>query len=162
LNQIKPDEWFPLRGRWLGYFQVGATVCALIGGLGYACRPRFHDVGMKRPPRGTAFTQVTTLKTALELYRLDHGGRCPSTAEGLQRLIDAPLDTADRHWRGPYLEDVAYVPRDPWGFRYRYRSPGPAEEAYVITCYGSDGLPGGEGDAADITASSKGTHVASD
>lgn len=144
------QDCLPLRGRWLGYFTTGMTVCTLVGGLAYACWPRYH-IYPKKGPRGAAITQVANFKTALELYRVDHDGRCPPTTVGLQRLINPPINVSDKHWLSPYLNDVTQVPRDPWDFRYQYQSPGPTGEAYLLTCYGSDGRPGGEGDAANIT-----------
>lgn len=51
-----------------------------------------------------------------------------------------------------YLESRT-VPEDPWGSPYLYLSPGREGEAYEIFTYGSDGEPGGEGEAADISSS---------
>ncbi|PYM75793.1 MAG: type II secretion system protein GspG, partial [Candidatus Rokuibacteriota bacterium] len=44
------------------------------------------------------------------------------------------------------------VPKDPWGNAYKYRCcPGQNGE-YDLWSEGSDGAPGGEGEAADITS----------
>ena len=65
----------------------------------------------------------TTMKTPITAYRLDIGDY-PSTAEGLQVLLTAPSNRADR-WRGPYLEmKGGKLPLDPWGEPYQYRYPG--------------------------------------
>ncbi|HRE08074.1 MAG TPA: type II secretion system major pseudopilin GspG [Opitutaceae bacterium] len=65
----------------------------------------------------------TTMKTPITAYRLDMGDY-PSTAEGLQVLLTAPSNRADR-WRGPYLEmKGGKLPLDPWGEPYQYRYPG--------------------------------------
>jgi general secretion pathway protein G len=53
-------------------------------------------------------------------------------------------------WRGPYSQKE--LPQDPWGGDYVYEAPGANGEDFVITSYGSDMAPGGEGDAADITS----------
>ncbi len=63
-----------------------------------------------------------SLKVPLQSYRM-HMGDFPSTAEGLQALIVAPADKAER-WRGPYLEGGKSVLNDPWGNPYRYAYPG--------------------------------------
>ena len=43
------------------------------------------------------------------------------------------------------------VPLDPWGNEYQYEPPGGGSPYPTITCFGSDGVPGGEADARDIT-----------
>ena len=149
VSQIKLDEYLPLRGRWLGYLIEGAIFLPVLGCAVYAARPRY--TGCQRDGRyGAAKTRLGQFATALELYRRDHGGRYPITAAGLQRLISEPSSGTDHGWRGPYLNDVTVVFRDPWDHRYQYQSPGPAGEAYVLTCYGSDGRPGGPWNAEDI------------
>ena len=49
-------------------------------------------------------------------------------------------------WNGPYLKGE--LPKDPWGNAYRYTNPGNGN--FEIVSLGSDGAPGGEGEAADI------------
>ena len=49
-------------------------------------------------------------------------------------------------WSGPYLKGG--LPTDPWGNAYRYANPGNGN--FEIVSLGSDGAPGGEGEAADI------------
>jgi general secretion pathway protein G len=91
----------------------------------------------------TAAVQIADLDKSLELFKLDVG-RYPTTEEGLQALVARPGTLAG--WAGPYLKGSA-VPADPWGHAYRYTATGGAIE---ILSLGSDGAPGGEGDAADI------------
>ncbi|GIW71539.1 MAG: type II secretion system protein GspG [Planctomycetota bacterium] len=40
--------------------------------------------------------------------------------------------------------------KDPWGRTYVYMYDGAGDPPFLIGTYGSDGAPGGEGDAADI------------
>lgn len=149
MSQIKLADCLPLRGRWLGYLAEGAILLPVLGCAVYAAWP--HYIVCRMNGRyGAAKAQLGNFATALELYRRDHDGRYPVTAEGLQRLIDEPPGGTDHEWRGPYLNDVAVVPPDPWDHRYRYQSPGLGGEAYVLACYGSDGRPGGQGDAEDL------------
>ncbi|HEX2529773.1 MAG TPA: type II secretion system major pseudopilin GspG [Geminicoccus sp.] len=93
----------------------------------------------------TAKLQIENLSQALELYKLDNGAY-PSTAQGLAALVAAPSGAPS--WRGPYLTK-AELPKDPWGRDYVYRSPG-QQGPFDLGSLGSDGTPGGQGDAADV------------
>lgn len=94
-----------------------------------------------------AKSDIATLSSLLQQYRLDND-RYPTTEEGLEALRTAPSDAP--HWKGPYTDKE--IPKDPWDNAYVYQSPGPSGQDYLITSYGSDGAPGGEGNAADITS----------
>jgi general secretion pathway protein G len=61
-------------------------------------------------------------------------GRFPSQAENFYPLLQVGL--------------IQEVPNDPWGRAYQYRMSDQGK-GYIMT-YGSDGLPGGTGDAADL------------
>ena len=93
----------------------------------------------------TAHIQAKNIAAALELYRLD-AGRYPTPDEGLQALVKAPA--SDPAWNGPYLADAAAL-NDPWGKPYMFKVPGDHGEVDVYT-YGSDGAPGGSGEAKDV------------
>jgi general secretion pathway protein G len=93
----------------------------------------------------TAKTQIKMLDQAILDYRLDMG-KIPEAAAGLRALTENLSD--DDKWDGPYLKRI---PLDPWAHEYIYSVPGPNSE-YEIKSYGSDGKPGGEKDAADITS----------
>ena len=92
----------------------------------------------------TAAVQIADLEKTLELFKLDVG-RFPSTAEGLDALVNKPA--AANGWNGPYLKGG--VPNDPWGKPYKFTSP-TADGGVEIVSLGADGLPGGEGENADI------------
>lgn len=94
-----------------------------------------------------AHIQIQSFSNALDLFDLDTG-RYPTTAEGLVALVKpkGPIQS----WNGPYLKGN-YVPKDPWGHPYIYRSPG-EHGAYDIESYGADGQQGGTGTAADIAS----------
>jgi general secretion pathway protein G len=92
----------------------------------------------------TAAVQIADLEKTLELFKLDVG-RFPSGAEGLDALVNKP-GTANG-WNGPYLKGG--VPSDPWGKPYKYTSP-TADGGIEIVSLGADGLPGGDGENADI------------
>lgn len=92
---------------------------------------------------------ITSLETALKLYKLDNGSY-PTTEQGLQALVEAPsVGKLPRKWReGGYLEKNN-VPKDPWANEYIYLSPG-LHGAFDIMSYGDDGEQGGEGKDMDI------------
>lgn len=98
----------------------------------------------------TAKIQIQGFASALDLFYLD-AGRYPSTAEGLNALVQRPGGIAS--WNGPYLKGGT-VPADPWGKAYAYRAPGPGAP-YEIVSRGADGQEGGTGNAADISSATR-------
>lgn len=92
----------------------------------------------------TAALQITDLEKSFEIFKLDVG-RYPTTDEGLNALVAKPATASG--WNGPYLKGG--LPNDPWGKPYIYKSP--AENgAFEILTLGADGVPGGDGENADI------------
>jgi general secretion pathway protein G len=89
-----------------------------------------------------------TLKTSLVRYRIDLGDY-PSTAEGLEALMAAPANRAER-WKGPYIEAKGgKLPVDPWLEPYQYRYPGTQNKAtggYDLFSKGPDKVEGTEDD----------------
>lgn len=92
----------------------------------------------------TAAVQIADLEKTMELFKLDVG-RFPTTEEGLDALVNRPASA--NGWNGPYLKGG--VPNDPWGKPYKFTSP-TADGNVEIVSLGADGLPGGEGENADI------------
>ncbi|MDX1935123.1 MAG: type II secretion system major pseudopilin GspG [Capsulimonadales bacterium] len=97
--------------------------------------------------RAKAASDIATLSSLLQQYRIDND-KFPTTEQGLSALRVQPSDATN--WKGPYISKE--LPTDPWGNEYYYESPGPEGSDFVIESYGSDGAPGGEGEAADITS----------
>jgi len=93
----------------------------------------------------TALLQIKDIEQGLEMYKLDIG-HYPSTAEGLQALVEKPGSATG--WNGPYLKSKN-VPPDPWGHEFHYKYPGDNGEVDVFS-YGENNAPGGEGEAADV------------
>jgi general secretion pathway protein G len=93
----------------------------------------------------TAGIQIADLGAALDIYRLEVG-RYPTTAEGLQALVEEPAGA--KNWNGPYLKK-SQVPKDPWGFDYQYRSPG-EHGSFDVWSLGADNREGGEGEDQDV------------
>jgi general secretion pathway protein G len=78
-----------------------------------------------------------SIKVPLQQYSM-HMGDYPTTAEGLQALITAPANKADR-WRGPYLQENK-IPEDPWKRPYQYRYPGTHNKnGYDVFSFGPSG-----------------------
>lgn len=104
------------------------------------------------PVQDKALTQkakgdIKQFELALEQYRLDMFDY-PDQAVGLQALVTRPSDADEARYRpGGYIK---VLEKDPWGNEYGYRYPGEYGVIDVFS-YGSDGEPGGEGTAADIT-----------
>jgi general secretion pathway protein G len=121
------------------------VVMVIVGLLASLVAPRyFEQIGKSNIK--IARSQIVALEKALDQYRLDTG-RFPTTEQGLQALNTKPQ--GEEKWAGPYLKKD--VPPDPWGHAFLYRSPG--EHGDVdISSLGSDGQPGGTGDAVDINS----------
>ena len=121
------------------------TILATVVGVNVASKP-----GEAR--RAAAGAQIVTFRTALQLYRMKHG-MFPTQQQGLAALCRAPTVPpvpADYPEEG-YLETI-HLPKDPWGRDYLYLTPGTQGSAFEILSYGSDGEPGGEGEAADVSS----------
>lgn len=123
------------------------VVVVIIGVLGSIIVPQF----MSRPDQAkvtAARSDLQAIATALEMYRLDNFNY-PSTQQGLEALSVRPTGTpAAKNWNPQgYLKSL---PLDPWGTPYQYLNPGVRTSAYDLFSLGSDGLPGGDGYAADI------------
>jgi general secretion pathway protein G len=97
--------------------------------------------------RTAARAQIGSFMNALGIYKLDTGVY-PPTTQGLQALR---VKTGEMpNWAGPYLPKD--VPADPWGRPYEYKYPGDHGEDPDVISLGADGVPGGDGNNADIVS----------
>ena len=69
----------------------------------------FRNVGDARA--ATAKTQIESLGTALDAYRLDNGAY-PTTAQGLAALWTRPTIDPPANWRQPYLRKAPLTTRE--------------------------------------------------
>jgi len=92
-----------------------------------------------------ATIQIQSFASSLDLFYLDLG-HYPTTSEGLAALVQRPA--GETGWNGPYLAK-GFVPNDPWGHPYSYRSPS-EHGPYEIVSLGSSGQEGGTGTAVAI------------
>lgn len=102
---------------------------------------------VKKAKISTAKTQISMFEQAIFDFRVDVD-RLPDANAGLRALIENA--NGEEKWKGPYLKK-AKLPKDPWGHDYVYVCPGQHGDFDIIS-YGSDGQPGGTGDAADINS----------
>ncbi len=123
------------------------VVIAILGLLiGLVAPAALQQLGSSR--QKVAQQTITRLGSFLEVYRLDVGSY-PTSEQGLAVLINRPSGV--RGWNGPYVRgDQGAL--DPWGNAFVYRSPSqrPGRE-YDLISLGSDGRPGGQGEAADVS-----------
>ena len=134
------------RNRARGFTLVELLVVVLIVGLLVGIvGPRFFGQ-VSKSEITAARAQMDAFDKAIQAYRMDVG-RYPSAAQGLNVLVNKPLD--EPRWRGPYLQGD--VPPDPWGGSYQYRVPGSKGRDYELVSHGPDRRAGGSGDDADIT-----------
>ncbi len=127
------------------------VVVLIIGILAAAIVPRVTS-RIADAKRAKAASDLATLSQQLQLFHHDCD-RYPTSEEGLQALRVAPSDV--RNWSGPYT--TKDIPADPWGNEYVYEENAgqSGSDSFTLYSYGSDGAPGGEGEAADITESSE-------
>lgn len=120
------------------------VVLAILGLLASLVGPRVmkYFSGAKSD---SARLQIENLSSTLDMYRLEVG-RYPNSEEGLAALVEAP--SGAERWNGPYLKKKE-VPKDPWGYEFRYRYPGEHGEFDIYTL-GADNAEGGEGEERDI------------
>ncbi|QQS08962.1 MAG: type II secretion system protein GspG [Phycisphaerales bacterium] len=97
--------------------------------------------------RKIAQTNATALASAIKRFTID----CRSLEPGdtLDILLEAPGGDTAKGWQGPYI-DNADVLLDPWGRQFVLIVPGNFNTDFDVVSYGSDGVEGGEGEAADV------------
>jgi general secretion pathway protein G len=107
---------------------VIAIILTLMGIVGYGVFSVFNESRVDT-------TNIAMAKVAerVQMYQLRHGGKPPSTSQGLKSVY---MDTPP--------------PRDSWGNDFVYVTPGPKGMDFDIMSYGADGSSGGTGTDADL------------
>lgn len=87
------------------------------------------------------------LEQALKLYAIDHDGRYPTSAQGIDSLMNCPDSNEESLWQGPYLEEL---PKDAWRRDFRYTYPASkSNKAFDLSSSGPDGLHGNDDDVTN-------------
>jgi general secretion pathway protein G len=110
------------------------VVMVIIGLLAALVVPKFFG-HVDKAMQQDAQVQIELLGQALDLYRLENH-KYPNTDEGLQAIAS-------------YLKKE--LPKDPWGNKFEYRSPGEHGD-YDLVSYGADSVEGGEDNNRDIVS----------
>jgi general secretion pathway protein G len=122
------------------------VVIILIGLLATLVAPKIFK-GMGKAKHDIARSKMAIIESAISQFHMDCG-RIPYDTEGLEALVVAPEDVAEK-WNGPYLKKSEML--DPWGNPYIYVEQGEQNVgSFDIVSLGADGQPGGEGENADI------------
>lgn len=102
---------------------------------------------MQEGNASAARAQINALKSMMEDYRR-YCNQYPTTDQNLDALVAKPTSPPEcnNYPASAFIAD-GKVPKDPWGNPYQYESDG---RKYVITSYGKDGQPEGEGFDKDI------------
>ena len=88
----------------------------------------------------TAKSDLAKIADALDQYKMMRN-TYPSSEEGLDALIREKFLKANKDGKI----------KDPWGKDYVYLYPGQTHtDAFDVKSYGADGVPGGEGENADL------------
>ncbi len=95
----------------------------------------------------SARTQITMLKTALDVYQTDVG----YYPNDLSALRTPPSDLANpKKWKGPYIDKE--IPLDPWDNPYQYEKTTDefGRQQPVIVSFGPDRQQGTEDDISSL------------
>jgi general secretion pathway protein G len=126
-------------------------VVVIIGILAAIVVPRL--VGRSDEARkSAAMGDIKSMSTALGAYEVDNG-KYPNTAQGLHSLLVKPSAPPEpKSWKGPYLQNLTEIPKDPWGNEYQYICPGAKNTSgFDLFSYGPDGQSGTEDDIDTAT-----------
>lgn len=117
------------------------VVIIIIGIMAALIGPRiFSRVGQSKA--ATATSNAAALSTAVKTYMADYGSLPPS----IDALATKPGTSGGY---GPYVDNAEQL-KDAWGNKFILLVPPKKNADFDIISYGSDGKPGGEGEAADI------------
>ena len=129
------------RQRGFTILEIVIVFILLAGIMAFVGPKIFEQMG--RAKSQEARIKIQSLAGQIEMFRLEVG-KYPAS---LQELIRSP-GGADGKWNGPYAKDADL--KDAWGNDYSYSVPGQGKP-FDLTSMGSDGRPGGEGEAKDVS-----------
>lgn len=102
-----------------------------------------------RAKRSRAQLDVDVIKSAIEQYRALHPqNKLPESGDFPQCITEQGENSAPPLLDPDKLSDGKLL--DPWGNPYEYKKL--SSSSFEVISYGDDGMPGGDGDAADISS----------
>jgi general secretion pathway protein G len=123
------------------------VIVVILGVIAAIIAPRLLSrIGQSK--QSVAKANASSLATAMKLFAADHGG-VPEPGSTIDILWEKPANVQGEWHPGV---DNAEALVDPWGRKFMLVIPGEKNIDFDIVSYGSDGQPGGEGEAADIRA----------
>jgi general secretion pathway protein G len=122
------------------------VIVVILGVIAAVIAPRLlNKIGQSK--QSVARANASSLATAMKLFQADHG--LPDPGSTIDVLWEKPANVQGDWQPGV---DNAEALMDPWGRKFLLVIPGEKNIDFDIVSYGSDGQPGGEGEAADIRA----------
>mgnify|MGYP000923180772 CR=1 FL=1 len=122
------------------------VIVVILGVIAAVIAPRLLSrVGQSK--QAVAKTNASSLATAVSLFIADCGA--PPEGSPITILTERPSNIDEGAWKGPYVQSTDAL-LDPWGNLFILVVPGQVNVDFDIVSYGSDGQPGGEGEAADV------------
>jgi general secretion pathway protein G len=117
---------------WRRSLVYAILAAVVVGGLEFVVLLAIHNQIVHRDrQRLDAGSELLTLSTALDMYRLDVGAY-PDNISGLAS------NDATVGWDGPYMPVRHIPPIDGWGNRFEYRLLAPCR--YELRSAGPDGI----------------------
>ena len=114
------------------------VVIVIIGILSAVALPRFMTQ-QKKAKEGTAWADLDSMTTALEMYYLDCDTYPTEDAKGGSSAgLDKLISGTATGWAGPYMKyrkETANIPQDPWGNAYGYEG---TVSAFTVWCHGGE------------------------
>lgn len=145
---MKPHPKTSPRGRLSQAVRGGFTlielllVMAILAALAAVVVPSLVGRGKEAQVRKAAL-DIKSLETAIKVFESD----CHDLPKKLEDLLVQPSDVPAGKWKGPYLEQEAELPKDPWGNPYKYVCPGSHRtHSFDLYSFGPDGQDGGSDD----------------
>lgn len=117
---------------------VTLVILALLSGV-VTIRVRAYLLSSKQ---NVAKLEISKIMQAVDTFYATNN-RYPTNEEGVAVLVSK----TDSFPEGI----LSFIPKDPWGNEYEYRSPG-VEDEFEVICFGADKREGGEGGDKDITS----------
>jgi general secretion pathway protein G len=122
---------------------VVAIIVLLLGAAAFKLLPMLDSAKITR-----AQTDISAYNTALLTYSSNNRGRPPSTAQGLDALVNRPTgDPKPQSW----VRLMESITPDPWGNPYIYKYPTTHKTAsgYDLYSAGPDRIPDTEDDVVN-------------